>query len=113
VHFFGMGRAKASSALNLSCDGDQVANFLDGATGTQHPVKAKSFRFGRLTAECERIFLAGHSLINEMTGGQALSISLADGAESNRLKKLAEDVLGGKRAMTDQEIVAARKKYSD
>jgi len=53
------------------------------------------------------------ALINEMTGGQALSISLADGVELNRPKKLAEDVLRGKRAMTDQEIVAVRKKYSD
>lgn len=53
------------------------------------------------------------ALINEMTGGQTLSISLRDSVELNRLKKLAEDVLRGKRAMTDPEIVAVRKKYSD
>jgi hypothetical protein len=52
------------------------------------------------------------ALINEMTGGQTLSISLRDSVELSQLKKLAEDVLRG-RAMTDPEIVAVRKKYSD
>ena len=52
-------------------------------------------------------------LINEMTGGRTLSISLSDSVELNRLKKLAEDVLQGKRATTDKEIVAVRKEYSD
>jgi hypothetical protein len=53
------------------------------------------------------------ALINEMTGGQTLSISLSDSVELNHLKKLAEDVLQGKRAMTDKEIIAVRTKYSD
>jgi len=53
------------------------------------------------------------ALINEMTGGRTLSISLSDSVELNRLKKLAEDVLGGKRSMTDAEIVAVWKKYYD
>jgi hypothetical protein len=48
-----------------------------------------------------------------MTGGQTLSITLADGQEFNRLRELAEDVLQGRRAMSDKEIAAARKKYSD
>ena len=52
-------------------------------------------------------------LINEMTGSRTLSISLSDSVELNRLKKLAEDVLQGKRATTDKEIVAVRKEYSD
>jgi hypothetical protein len=53
------------------------------------------------------------AIINELTNGQTLSITLADGQEFNRLRKLAEDVLQGRRAMSDQEIVAVRKKYSD
>jgi len=52
------------------------------------------------------------ALISEMTGGQTLSIGLSDSVEFNRLRKLAEDVLQGKRSMTDPEIVAVRKKYS-
>jgi hypothetical protein len=53
------------------------------------------------------------ALIDEMTFGKTLQISLADGLEFKRLRKLADDVLRGKRSMTDPEIVAVRKKYSD
>jgi len=53
------------------------------------------------------------ALIDEMTGGQNVHISLSNPAEWNRLRALAEDVLQGKRTMTDKEIVAVRKKYSD
>lgn len=53
------------------------------------------------------------ALISEMTNGQTLSISLSDSVEFNQLKNLAEDVLQGKRSMTDAEIVAARNKYRD
>jgi len=53
------------------------------------------------------------AIINEMSNGQTLSISLADGQEFNRLRKWAEDVLAGRRPMADAEIVAVRKKYSD
>jgi hypothetical protein len=53
------------------------------------------------------------ALINEMTGGQTLAITLADGVELNRLKALAEAVLRGERGMTDTEIVAVREKYSE
>lgn len=51
------------------------------------------------------------ALINEMTGGENLDISLSSPIEWNRLKALAEDVLQGKRAVTDKEIVAVRKQY--
>lgn len=51
------------------------------------------------------------ALINEMTDGQCLNISLSSSIEWNRLKALAEDVLQGKRAVTDKEIVAVRKQY--
>jgi hypothetical protein len=51
------------------------------------------------------------ALINEMTGGENLNISLSSSIEWNRLKALAEDVLQGKRAVTDKEIVAVRKQY--
>lgn len=45
------------------------------------------------------------ALINEMTGGRHIEIDLSDGILWNRLKALAEDVLGGKRGMTDPEIL--------
>jgi|SRR5215472_477611 len=51
------------------------------------------------------------ALINEMTGGQSLEISLSSSIEWNQLRTLAEDVLQGKRAVSDKEIVAVRKKY--
>jgi hypothetical protein len=51
--------------------------------------------------------------IDEMTGGQNSHISLADSVEWNRLKALAEDVLSGKRAFTDSEIVAVRTTYCE
>jgi hypothetical protein len=53
------------------------------------------------------------ALIDEMTGGENLHVSLSDSIEWNRLKALAEDVLQGKRAMTDREIVKVRNKYVD
>jgi hypothetical protein len=51
------------------------------------------------------------AVINEMTGGQCLNISLSDSIEWNRLKTLAEEVLQGKRSVSDKEIVAVRKQY--
>ena len=51
--------------------------------------------------------------IDEMTGGQNLHISLSNSVEWNRLKALAEDVLSGKRAFTDSEIVAVRTIYGE
>jgi hypothetical protein len=53
------------------------------------------------------------ALINEMTGGQCLNISLSSSIEWNELKTLAEDVLQGKKAFSDKEIVAVRKQYMD
>jgi len=53
------------------------------------------------------------ALIDEMTGGEALHIILSDSIGWDGQKALAEDVLNGKRAMTDKEIVAVRKKYGD
>ncbi len=53
------------------------------------------------------------NLANEMTEGQLLHFGLADPSEESRIRQLAEDVLQGKRAMTDKEIVAVREKYSE
>lgn len=49
-------------------------------------------------------------LADELTGGH---ISLSDLAEENRVRALAEDVVLGKRAITDMEIVALQEKYDD
>jgi hypothetical protein len=80
----------------------RIAEVKSAAYGFSMPTIAEMWRNRTVAA-----------LINEMTGGQARSISLSDSVELNRLKELAEDVLRGKRAMTDQEIAAVRKKYSD
>jgi hypothetical protein len=53
------------------------------------------------------------ALLDEMTYGQFHRIMDSDPEERERLKKLAEDILKGKRAMTDKEIVAVRKKYNE
>jgi hypothetical protein len=53
------------------------------------------------------------ALLDEMTDGQFHHITDSDPEERDRLKKLVDDVLQGKRAMTDKEIVAVQKKYSD
>ena len=55
--------------------------------------------------------LAGE--ITGMTLSQRVCLSNADSIEWNRIRALAEDVLRGKRAMTDKEIVAVREKYSE
>lgn len=52
------------------------------------------------------------ALIEEMTVGQTHRIGGSEG-EWNRLRGLAEDILQGKRAITDKEIVEVRKKYND
>jgi hypothetical protein len=52
------------------------------------------------------------ALIDNMTFGRSISISLASSVDFNQLKDLAEDVLRGKRDMaTDKDILAVREKY--
>jgi hypothetical protein len=51
------------------------------------------------------------ALINEMTDGRGEHIRESNSVEFKTLEALAEDVLRGKRAMTDKDIVAVRKKY--
>ena len=53
----------------------------------------------------------GSDLDHEMTGGECLRLSLSDMVEWNLLKGLAEDVLAGKRSMTDKEIEKVREEY--
>jgi hypothetical protein len=53
------------------------------------------------------------ALLDEMTYGQFRRVTDSDPEEYERLKKLADDILEGKRGMTDKEIVAVRKKYSE
>jgi len=65
------------------------------------------------TADEMRHNLRISKIIDVMTGGRSLEISLSDSIESNLLKELAEDVLGGKRTMDDDEILAAKEKYSE
>lgn len=55
-------------------------------------------------------------LVDEMTGmtlSEKVCLSNADSIEWNRIRALAEDVLQGKRAMSDKEILALREKYSE
>jgi hypothetical protein len=53
------------------------------------------------------------ALLDEMTYGQFHRMTDSDPEERERLKKLVDDILEGKRAMTDKEIVAVQKKYCE
>jgi len=53
------------------------------------------------------------ALLDELTNGQTLHMTSSDSEEYNRLKGLAEEILQGKRTITDKEIIAVRKRYSE
>jgi len=53
------------------------------------------------------------ALMNIMTNGQGGYIDLTDGVEFNKLKGFAEDILQGKKSISDKEIVKACEKYAD
>lgn len=77
--------------------------------------EAKAEMFGIYLETPEEIRLAKKvaKLADEITDGRFLHIGLDDSNEEKRIRQLAEDVLKGKRAMTDKEIVAVREKYSE